>query len=116
MSNGNKFIPTKEELLRRCRVYKGELECPNNANFILWEAEKMYVDEYSKESSQVVEEALKNLHRFNLAWVGDGDGFPLEVIALLFAIFDHGGYNPTDINANYFPAYYEREIKKNGGL
>lgn len=115
IKEGNRFIPTKPELIKRCRLYKGESECPENANFILWEAEKIYVDEYSKASSTMIDNALNNIHRFNLAWVGSDDGFPLEVIALLFAIFDHNSYNPTEINANYFPAYYERTIK-NGGM
>lgn len=111
----NSFIPTATELMRKCHVYKGESECPDNVNFTLWEAEKMYVDECSKASSKIIDDALNNLHRFNLAWVGDGDGFPLEVIALLFAIYDKHSENPTEIDANFFPAYYERAIK-NGGL
>ena len=115
MNKDNKFIPTTAELLRKCRVYKGESECTQNVNFALWEAEKMYVTECAKASSKIIDDALTNLHRFNLAWVGDGDGFPLEVIALLFAIFDHNSDYPTGIDANYFPAYYEREIK-NGGM
>lgn len=105
----------KDELLTYCRYYKGENECPNGVNFALWEAEQMYVTECAKASSQIIDDALKNLHRFNLAWVGDGDGFPLEVIALLFAIYDRNSDNPPHINANYFPAFYEREIK-NGSL
>lgn len=111
----DKFILTTEDLLRRCHVYKGESEYPGNVNFMLWEAEKLYVTEYATGSSSFIDEALENLHKFNLAWVGDGDGFPLEVIALLFAIFNHNSDNPININANYFPAYYDRSIK-NGDI
>ncbi len=79
----------KNDLLKFCRYYKGEDECPfveNNAAFA-WDTERVWLFESSKEKREASNMDMEILSTYINAGLGEfnsDDGIPITLKALLF--------------------------------
>ena len=78
-----KLTDKQKELLKNCKYYKGEMECPSilkDIDFLcyyFWEAECWYVLE--KNNDEMLE----------VPFVTHYDGIPRLLVKCLFAMYDH---------------------------
>lgn len=104
-----------EQLLKICRYYKGETECPEilvqKNKDLLWYYEKLWVerDEFRDEANyNTIEYFHYGMKDFNIE-----DGIPVTLKALLFNKYIHwfGGYCMENDTKNfkewYWGFYYE---------
>lgn len=97
---------TEKELIKQCRYYKGEAECPANVDPTFWECERVFVAEKMKPKSPLLDSVMKEYHVLNLEHVGGYDKVPMEIKALIFNRFCHHSDNSPEINALYFGKFY----------
>lgn len=101
----------KEELLKRCRYYKGEEEYEGDPkNLFFWEAEEMYV---KYEGTQDAVETIICFLECGLA--GVCPSIPIELRAFLFGVYCHGADNSPIMLADNFeksflPNYLARPL------
>lgn len=104
---------TKEELLAKCKCYKGEKRCPDDVFFWGWECEKMYVRDMMAGKLDDLKSAVDFFCNLGLDKVPElKDGTPIEIQALLFERFCYQSDNDPETLAGYFPKFYLREWPK----
>lgn len=85
-----RIMMKKEELIKQCRYYKGEEECPDSIKSVklgmmFWIAEDFFVrchDQYKDENLQLLEDT--GVTKFRSVWEGKASD---ELIAFLFSYF-----------------------------
>jgi hypothetical protein len=93
-------------MVRFCRYYKGESECPhqNGEKAAFWECEKAWVDLSLIESDLLVE----NMNEYRSAGLldfEDGDGVPVLLKALLYNRYVYWSYGTP----NGFKDFYKEQ-------
>ena len=96
-------MPTKEELIKQCRYYKGEEESPyegvNQDKDMLWFYESHWV------MSGTSEDMVSDYHRLHIST--DNISIPTSLKALLFNRFAKG-YQSTQEAKITFPSFLAR--------
>ena len=99
---------TREELIRQCRYYKGESDCPAKTPFSFWNYERKWV-ELSLDESDMLNQLVDEYVAYGLRDFSQLDNTPLSLCALLFNRFSRwkGCY------IDEFREWYNREYLKN---
>lgn len=105
---------TREELIKQCRYYKGEKECPNDKreDEMLWFYEERWCT-FCIERPEYIEEIIKDYNNTPFSDFSNTDGVPLSLKALLFNRYCHwsGGYG-LDVDNQGFKDWYNTYYKK----
>jgi hypothetical protein len=74
----------RNQLLKHCRYYKGELEYMGSVNeYHFWQAEKNYIDEYgTNDQKQLIQEFATKLAQIEI-------DIPLALLAELYDMYLH---------------------------
>lgn len=106
-------MDTKSALLAKCKFFKGEKECPENAFFFGWECEEMYVDHMAIDDKAYFKSAVDFYCKLGLDQVSElNDETPIEVKALLFERYCHNSDTDPALLAGSFPNYFIRQWYK----
>lgn len=103
----------KEELIKHCRYYKGEEECPYKTDEgrtnkgLLWFYEKKWVCDYEERESYYIE-YVQDYICHELGLFEETDGVPISLKALLFNRYDHW----TQGDPEGFKEWYKREYRR----
>ena len=85
----------KEDLIKKCRYYKGQKECPANAPTLFWNYERIWVEYTLKAEDENSFEArelklmLKRYKDVHLENIQADDGVPITLKAFLFNRYEH---------------------------
>ncbi len=80
----------KQDLLKHCKLYDGNPECPKDVfsiqyGFLFWEAEELFVN---KQDPEFVESIVSSFLNCGLA--GECMSIPIQLRACLFSVFCKG--------------------------
>ena len=95
---------TREELIRFCRYYKGENECPKGIKESFWNYEKKWVD-LSMRSENHFSNMIHDYISYGLREFEQMDNTPVTLKALLFNRYCH--WNIISIQG--FKEWYMKE-------
>ena len=103
----------KKELIKQCRYYHGEGECPNAEYSLLWDYERFWVDCLSKGAKIYDTDAEEMYNLYGLKDFCINDGVPKSLKVLLFTRYLHwcGGYG-VDIDSAGFREFYHKDYLK----
>lgn len=96
-------MPTKEELIKQCRYYKGEEESPYEG--VDQDKDMLWFYESHWEMSGTSEDMLSDYHRLHIST--DNISIPTSLKALLFNRFAKG-YQSTQEAKIAFPSFLAR--------
>lgn len=106
----------KSRLLKRCKYYKGEKECPfeKEMTFWGWQCEEFWVRCLLKNDTAPLDSAVAFYRKLvDLSDPSLQDGTPIAVQTLLFERFCHNSDTDPLFLADYFPGFYVRYFKNN---
>ena len=102
------------DMLSKCKFYKGEEDCPKGVFFFGWECEYMYVKHIAAGDNGFFKSALDLFCKLGLDKVPElQDGTPIEIQALLFERYCHNSDIDPKTLACSFPKYYIRKWHAN---
>lgn len=102
---------TREELIRQCRYYKGEEECPIGVPHCLWTYECHWVNA-SHAASAFLDNYVQEYISYGLASFSTADHVPLSLKAVLYNRFSHWlGCRTDDFKKWYNKEYLGGEVK-----
>lgn len=86
-----------QDLIKQCRYYNGEKECPesiaNTEHGQLWLYERVWVD-FSSNQTEIIDNYVEEYKAFpELATIGTEDETPLSLKALLFDRYAEGSWS-----------------------
>ena len=99
----------KVALLKRCKFYKGEDDCPPEKFFLVWECESLWVHCLLENDTKTLDDAVTFFHK--LVDQSDPlfkDGTPIAVQALLFERFCHQSDDDPLYLVESFRRYYAK--------
>lgn len=82
---------TTDELIKQCRIYKGEKENPfgdGGDRAMFWSYEKWWVDKMAAGSTDAIADILAHYEQEGLTDFAEEDGTPMSLKALLFNRFE----------------------------
>ena len=105
---------TLEDLIKVCKYYKGELECPKSCKSdMFWHYEFKWVMLRMDEDSDLLHDYLNDYDNAGLLDFEQNDGTPATLKALLFNRFCHWNSGTMLECVEPFKEFYENEyIKK----
>lgn len=104
----------KAALLKRCRFYKGEENCPDDIFFWGWECESIWVHCLLDNDTKTLDDAVSFFRK--LIDQSDQlfkDGTPIAVQSLLFERFCHQSDDDPMYHVESFRRYYAKYWHKN---
>lgn len=103
---------TKEDYIKQCRYYKGEITNPfeGTNNSMLWFYEQKWC-EFAIDNPAYLDECIEEYKYFGLTDFSDNDNVPISLKAIFFNRFLHwgGGYNAESDRKNFkewYKTYY----------
>ncbi len=98
----------REDLLKYCRYYKGEKDCPKNVNRALWGLEMVWVRETLAENTEFLDNVLTEYLRLGLENFSIFDKVPITLKAVFLNRFlqhNDGMYIAKEFKEAYIKAY-----------
>lgn len=103
----------KEQLIKFCRFYNGEKECPYNdgTHSMFWDYERKWVN-FSASSNEVLDDFVTEYQNAMLGKFSNDDNVPISLKALLFNRFSHWNSGNWDSCSESFKEFYNNEYLK----
>lgn len=102
-----------EELIKQCRYYKGEKECPRDIDkkgkCLYWNYEKIWVESDKWRDEKIGE--VSEYVRYGLKEFNKDDGTPITLKALLFNRYEHWSGNYGNLAEGFKVWYIESYLK-----
>lgn len=98
------------DLLKYCRYYRGEKKCPNKADFLFWDYERIWAENLI--SDDTFHEQLRNYVQSGLAEFQRDDGVPLSLKVFLFDRYCHWNSGAMIDAVEGFKDFYLHKYKR----
>ena len=100
-------MKTKEELIKQCRLYKGEDKCPSGVNRWFWQVEQIFV--INSLNGYKFDDVLFMYRNSKICSELAGDGVPEVIKAESLVRYLHGTDKGPDDVVSSFVEFYRSE-------
>ncbi len=103
---------TKDELIKCCRYYKGEKECPYKGNSaLMWDYERRWCNEIEADSDHSYARMVKYYKEDGLEDFHANENPPISLKALLYSRYGHWIDGSVESFKEWYDEFYLGESK-----